>query len=462
MSQPKQHTYYVRGMHCASCEILIEKTLLEKENIKFAEASTSDGQVTVTYLGQTPSADELNKIFKDQNYFFSENRQDLPSETKLGGLVSVFGIAGLIVAGFLFLNKIGLSSLATVNSTSSLPAFFIFGLIAGVSSCAALVGGIVLSMSKQWLTIYADKTSTYQKIQPHLLFNAGRLASYAFFGAILGLIGSKLQISLTFSSILIMVVALMMIFLALQMLGVKGFRKFQLTSPKFLSRFIADESNFKGRYMPFSLGALTFFLPCGFTLAAQGVALISGNPYQGALIMLLFSLGTLPTLLIIGLSSVKLSSQPHISKKFSMIAGILVIFFALFNINNQLNVLGVKSLNDISLSTNDRPAPPTANKNLPPIINGKQIIKMTASSNGYSPNFLTVRAGVPVVWQITDKGTSGCTNAIISKSLFAGQIDLTNGQTSVKEFTPPKAGQYKFSCWMGMISGTIEVVSSTN
>ena len=69
-----------------------------------------------------------------------------------------------------------------------------------------------------------------------------------------------------------------------------------------------------------------------------------------------------------------------------------------------------------------------------------------------------VEAGIPVSWEITDKGTSGCTNAIISKGLFSGEIVLTPGQTIVKEFTPVKPGKYKFSCWMGMVSGIIEVV----
>ena len=46
----------------------------------------------------------------------------------------------------------------------------------------------------------------------------------------------------------------------------------------------------------------------------------------------------------------------------------------------------------------------------------------------------------------------------MSKGLFDGQIDLTPGKVSVKEFTPEKVGKYKFSCWMGMISGSIDVV----
>ena len=233
--------------------------------------------------------------------------------------------------------------------------------------------------------------------------------------------------------------------------------------PKFITRFIADESNFKGRYMPLLMGAFTFFLPCGFTITAQGLALISGSAVQGGLIMFLFALGTLPMLLTIGLSSVKFSQKPHLSEKFLKVAGILVLFFAFYNINFQLNILGVSSLSDLDinsgrLSSGTKNNSAQSEEGLPPIVNGKQILKMDASSRGYSPSYLKVKVGIPVRWEITDKGTSGCTNAIISKNLFEGEISLTPGQTSIKEFTPKKPGKYKFSCWMGMVSGIIEVV----
>jgi len=193
------------------------------------------------------------------------------------------------------------------------------------------------------------------------------------------------------------------------------------------------------------------------------VALLSGNPVQGGLIMAFFALGTAPALLLIGFSAVKFSSRPHIAYQFSKVAGILILFFALFNINNQLNVLGYSSFSDYfarkSALTNTNSK--ISEQGLAPIVNGKQVLKMDASSSGYSPNYLKVRVGVPVRWEIIDKGTSGCTNAIISRSLFDGEIPLTPGQTSIKEFTPTQPGKYKFSCWMGMISGIIEVVDKS-
>lgn len=463
----KQHTYYVGGTHCASCEVLIEKKLLESDNIKSVEVSASKGEVLINYEGEKPSSEKLNKFFEREGYTFSDQPKKVTNNFKPKEFFITLAIGLLIIIGFIGLNKLGLSGLINVSSKSSLPMFFVFGLVAGISSCAALVGGIILSMSKQWMQLYSETDSTWKKIQPHLIFNAGRIISYAFFGMLLGMIGSKLNFSLKFGPILVIVVSVMMIFLAFQMFGLKAFRKFQFTLPKFITRFIANESNFKGRYMPFLMGAFTFFLPCGFTITAQGLALISGSAIQGALIMFLFALGTLPMLSIIGLSSVKFSQKPHLFERFLKVAGILVLFFALYNINFQLNVLGASSLSDLKINSDqasnivkDNSIP--SEDGLPPIIDGKQILKMDASASGYSPNYLKVRVGIPVRWEITDKGTSGCTNAVISKDLFEGNIPLTLGQTSVKEFTPEKVGKYKFSCWMGMVSGVIEVVNVKN
>ncbi len=458
----KEHTFYVKGMHCASCEILIEKKLLEMEGIKSVEASASQGKVRLIYEGKLPEAKKLSYLFKKEGYIFS----DQPFKEEKGNhLLTVLGSAILVIVLFFILKNSRFAGLVNVNANSSLPTFFFLGLIAGVSSCAALVGGLVLSMAKQWSEIYSQSNSTVEKLQPHLMFNFFRILSYGIFGGIIGAIGSKLQISLGFTAFLIGLVSLFMIFLGLQMLGIKAFRKFQITMPKFITRYIADETNFQGKYMPALLGALTFFLPCGFTLTTQSLALISGSFLQGALIMFFFALGTAPGLLAIGFSSVKFLEKPHLSDKFLKVAGILVLFFALYNINAQLNLLGVPSLSDVRLSSNSQALPKEKFLNeegLAPIINGKQVIKMKASSFSYDPNYFKVRANIPVRWEIEDIGTSGCTNAIVSKGLFPDEIPLTPGKVSVKEFTPTKPGKYKFSCWMGMVGGIIEVVDIKN
>ncbi len=460
MSNLEEYTFYVKGMHCASCEVLIEKRLLEIEGIESVDASVGENEVIIEYQGKKPDTATLNKIFKKESYqFFEEFHKEKEIPHKKNILFS-FAIALLLIIGFIIFQKLAPSGLVNVDSKSSLPTLFIFGLLAGVSSCAALIGGIILSMSKQWGELYSDNNSLGQKIQPHFLFNLGRLISYAILGAGLGAIGSSLKFSLTFSSFLVIGVSIIMVFLGFQMLGVKTFQKFQITLPKFIIRYIANESHFKGHYLPFLMGALTFFLPCGFTITAQGLALLSGNALQGGLIMFLFALGTFPGLFFIGLSSVKFLAKPHLSSQFLRVAGFLVLFFALYNVNFQLNALGFSILDDINLKSilSNKITDTAEIDEFPPLIEGRQVIKMDALASGYSPNYFKVRVGLPVRWEITDKGTNGCTNAVISKYLFDGPVNLTPGRTAIKEFTPTKPGKYKFSCWMGMITGTFEVV----
>lgn len=454
----REHTYFVKGMHCASCEVLIEKRLSALKEIKSVEASADKGKVLIVYEGEKPSTNRLNKFFRKENYLFFDQPVKTAEKKAGSDFFIITGAALFIIIGFFIIKNSGFTGLINVNSTSSLPMFFLLGLMAGVSSCAALIGGLILSMSKQWMGMYSERNSTLEKLQPHFMFNAGRIVSYAILGGAIGVLGSKLQISLTFTSVLIVAVSIMMVFFALQMLGVKAFRKFQFTMPRFITRNIADETKFQGKHMPFLMGALTFFLPCGFTITAQGLALISGSAIQGALIMLFFALGTLPGLFAIGFSAVKFSSRPHLSYKFLKVAGVLVLFFGLYNINAQLNVLGFSSFSDIRINPNQQNLKNNNDDGLAPVVNGKQVIKMEALSFGYKPDYFKVRAGTPVRWEITDNGTSGCTNAIISKGLFPDEISLAPGKTSIKEFTPTKPGKYKFSCWMGMVSGIIEVV----
>ncbi len=451
----KEAVFWIKGMRCASCEIFIEKKLLGFEGIKSVEASLNRSEVIVEYEGQKPTLEKINGLFKNEKYRFFEKAANGDKKINLKEIGMVAAIAVLLMLVFVLIERTGLSALINVNSSSSLVAFFFFGVLAGVSTCAALVGGIILSMAKQWAEVYRKEYSFAGKMQPHFLFNLGRLISYGLFGAVLGFIGDRLKISVSFASALIVVVSALMIFLALDMLGVNVFKKFKIAMPRAITRYVADERHFKGRYMPFLMGAATFFLPCGFTVTVQSLALLSANAIQGGLIMFMFAFGTMPILLTIGLSSAEFLANPRLSARFLKVAGVLVMFFAIYNINSQLNVLGLGSLSDISFKTSNFV---NRQDGLPLIKNGKQIVMMDASVSGYNPAYIKVKTGIPIRWEIADTGTSGCTNAIISKELFDGQIFLSPGETSVKEFIIDKPGNYKFSCWMGMVSGIIEAV----
>lgn len=462
-SEINECTLYVEGMHCAACEILIEKKLSERENIVSTDIDVSQGTAKVKYKGEKLNLDSINEELSSYGYSVGEKisgHKDQKQLITIGSkgelLVNIYVLKRfllvfttlIVILGLFFLvNKTGLQGLVTVDSTSSLPMFFLFGLVAGSSTCAALVGGILLSMAKQWNENYASANSKLTRAGPHLLFHLGRLISFTILGGVLGLLGGAIQITPVVTALIVAIVSVAMLILGLQMLDVKWAYAIRLTLPKQLGRSVASK-HVTNRFVPFIIGVLTFFLPCGFTIVAQGVALSSGSFLSGALIMLMFALGTLPVLGAISIGSLKFGGSIKVGSIFNKVAGLLVIFFALFNLNAQLNVIGLPSLNDMFRSELGGGIE---------VIEGYQVIRMEASALGYSPNSFTIQSGIPAKWIVEDTGTSGCTNAIIASGLFDGQFVLKRGLNEIT-FTPEIPGQYKFSCWMGMVSGVIEVI----
>ena len=84
-----------------------------------------------------------------------------------------------------------------------------------------------------------------------------------------------------------------------------------------------------------------------------------------------------------------------------------------------------------------------------------QEIDTTLASGQYEP--IQVKAGIPVKWTITaEEGTvNGCNGEIVIPE-YGIQQTLKTGE-NVIEFTPTEAGDFSYSCWMGMIRSTITV-----
>lgn len=96
---------------------------------------------------------------------------------------------------------------------------------------------------------------------------------------------------------------------------------------------------------------------------------------------------------------------------------------------------------------------------LAPVVNGQQVVTMTASPGGYTPNHFKIKAGIPVLWNITSSGNAGCASAIVAPQLFPDRIVLTADTVTTKEFTVSSPGTYRFSCTMGMYTGSFEVIN---
>ena len=95
--------------------------------------------------------------------------------------------------------------------------------------------------------------------------------------------------------------------------------------------------------------------------------------------------------------------------------------------------------------------------NQTPIVNGKQDVTITVTSNGYKTNVNTLKLGIPVKLTLITNNVMSCARAFVIPSLNYSKILPVTG-TTVFEFTPEKLGQLTYTCSMGMYSGSFNVV----
>ncbi|NTW69382.1 MAG: hypothetical protein HGB23_05965 [Chlorobiaceae bacterium] len=456
----KHHTYTVKDMYCPACKEIIEETLLESGKVSEAEASMAKGTVSVSYIGDDISVRELNALFSNAAYTFS----DTPAQkNSVDDLLKAAAIA-LIVTGFVStLSYSGLHSIPAIDSASSLGTLFLFGLLAGLSSCAALVSGVLLSLSSQWMSRYKEDASLLHKMEPHLFFNIGRIATYALFGALLGLVGETIRLSPAFTSFMIVTISLFMIIPALQMLGITFFNRFSIALPKKAGR----PSSLSGKRNASPLqaagaGVMTILVPCGFTMAAEGAAILSGSASAGMLIMLFFVLGTTLPLFIIGFSSTKLGSNPQTSRLYMKTAGMLIILFSLYNMNDRFDLTGRFSLAGSSGAGTSESVAVAAvtNQREQTAAEGNAALVKTIYTNAedITPSTFQVKTGqkVRMVVDSRDTGT-GCMSTIMIPGLYEKPQSLVKGKPVIMEFTAKKPGSYKITCAMGVPRGVINV-----
>ncbi|PIQ67883.1 hypothetical protein CO173_00290 [Candidatus Uhrbacteria bacterium CG_4_9_14_3_um_filter_41_35] len=442
----KKLSFNVKGTSCGSCEVLIERELKEIPGVHAVKVSHPKGTVLLTVDEEVElSGIDLEKVLTGHEYRFLEEVE------KEGWSASVFKRIGaslvVIVGLYIVLKQIGVLNFSPeTEGISSYGSIFMIGLVAAFSSCSAVVAGLIVAVSTK-----ANKSKVVlkraEKMLPHLLFHAGRLLGFAGFGAMVGFIGQAFTLNPSLNAVLVIVLALFMIMIGVNLLGVlpRGLRV--ITPPKWLAHKIHNLVHSERKAVPVTLGALTFFLPCGFTQSMQLFALSTGDPRLASLVMLTFALGTAPVLL--GLSYGATSVKGQSLKRFTQMAGAFVVVLGISNITNGATLLGFSGLQFV-----DAKQVITGNQ----IIEGEQVIKMAVTSRGtYEPDFLTVTEGIPVRWEIEGADFMGCADSLILRA-FGVNVNLETGKNIVN-FTPTKTGRYTFSCSMGMVRGTMNVIS---
>lgn len=206
---------------------------------------------------------------------------------------------------------------------------FIVGLL-GSGHCMGMCGGIT--------TMLTSTLPSEDKSKPFfiLAYNIGRITSYSIIGGIAGLTGSLAVKNVGLPIISLKIVAgIFLILLGLyigrwlmlltnvELIGKKLWRYLQP-----LSKHLLPVKSIKQSML---LGGLWGWLPCGLVYSTLTWSLASGSMINGALIMLCFGLGTLPALLTMSFSVIKvqhLLNNQYVKK----LVAILLIIYGIFTL----------------------------------------------------------------------------------------------------------------------------------
>lgn len=331
----QKYTFHVHGMHCKSCVLMTESELGELPNISHVKSSLKNHSVEVTgdFGNKTPEqiAEELTVPLQAHGYTVSVGRQ--VKNRKWGEFKVAVPIALAFVVLFVTLQKMGLVNLIGTGNVTYGSAFVV-GVVASLSSCMAVVGGLVLSMS-------ATFAKEGDRIKPQMMFHGGRIVSFFIFGGVIGALGATFTLGVGATFTLNLLIGIVMLILGINLLDVFHFTKrLQPSMPKFISKHAHGVSKFNHTLTPLLVGIATFFLPCGFTQSMQLYTLTTGSFLEGGFTMLAFALGTFPVLALVSFSSFSIQNSSK-SGVFFKTAGLVVIVFALFNLINSLVVIGL-------------------------------------------------------------------------------------------------------------------------
>ncbi len=189
----------------------------------------------------------------------------------------------------------------------SLMSAFLVGLLGG-GHCVGMCGGIVSAIS-----MHLPKSKS--KVPFLLAYNAGRILSYTLAGAVAGLVGASsffLQHVFPIQQVLYGISSLILIALGLYLAGIWHGVTYLESAGKVIWKTLQPYSK---RYIPvqnfkqaFFLGSLWGWLPCGLVYSILIAAIATGNAMSGGILMLAFGLGTLPTLLAMGITAARLKT----------------------------------------------------------------------------------------------------------------------------------------------------------
>lgn len=401
--------FQITGMSCAHCENTIKKTLLQVNGVKSVSVSHHNGLAHVKSESKL-DLKQVDALLGPLGYGIKKEGFDFKQLTILLTGLTLF-IAFQMMYGQL--------SFQLDPSQISISLVVIYGLVSSLH-CVSMCGGLALS---------ANLGLNNEKIKQHIThYQLGRIVSYTFTGLILGFLGSWFEFSLSSQNTFKLMIGLWMVLLALQSFGF-----IKLPSFKF---------KFKNASNSLVIGLLNGLMPCGALQSIQLLALGSGNPFQGALMMFVFAITTAPALLGMQWFGLRLGKVNH--KLVHALSSFVILWMGLTMIMQNPTISN--SVQSIFVD-----------KDQAPIIDGVQRVTLTIKEGRYVLDYNTIQQDIPVELSFDHTQFLGCANPIILSFLNDQMVDVLKNPDPVI-FTIEDDQTLRIHCWMDMDTINLYVI----
>ncbi|MDR0730759.1 MAG: sulfite exporter TauE/SafE family protein [Treponema sp.] len=475
-SDIKSDSFRIGGMTCVNCQNRIERELKAAPGVKDAQVNFNTGMASVTYDAAVITFSGITALVENLDY----RVLDAGKPRSPRSAVEPAAIVLIILALYALTRGLGLGGFASAfplaREGMGWGMLFVIGLISSVH-CAAMCGGINLSQciaspAAPALPPGGVPPKHREALLPPVLYNAGRIVSYTAVGVLVGALGSVISVSGRFQGIVQIVAGIFMVIMGINMLGLfPALRRLNPRLPAGLkARLGPILAKGRGGRSPLLVGLLNGLMPCGPLQAMQLYALSTGSPLAGGLAMFLFGAGTAPLMFGIGALSSLLSGAakgPAFTRRVAQTGAVLITVMGMTMAGYGFNLSGFSpggaaANPPASNAAAPRRAAPAASRSPAGspfrIEQGVQIVNSTLSPGRYPA--ITVQQGIPVKWTINAPAGSinGCNNSMIIRE-YRLEHRFSPGENII-EFTPGRTGTFSYTCWMGMIRGSITVVEA--
>ncbi|MEJ2103057.1 MAG: sulfite exporter TauE/SafE family protein [Ignavibacteriaceae bacterium] len=217
-------------------------------------------------------------------------------------------------------------------------AAFLVGLV-GSLHCIGMCGPIAIALP-------VPDSSNLSFFTGRILYNLGRVVTYSFLGAILGLLGGRIALAGAQQVVSIILGVAIIIAVLLPQKYKNYFAQHPITQK--LAQPLKENIGVlfkKGTFSAmFLIGILNGFLPCGLVYVALAGAIASGNAISGAAVMILFGLGTVPIMFAATVFGkfINVGIRTKIRKAVPVLAILLGVIFILRGMNLGIPYLSPK------------------------------------------------------------------------------------------------------------------------